>query len=380
MATLANGGTRVTPHLLKAVDEGDGWKPVPPPPPQSQDRCSSRTKLQAIRDGMWMVVNGRAARAGRRGSGQRRVRQDRHGPGDFERRAKPPGTTDKDLRDNGWFVFFAPRDNPTDRRRRVPRARRARRVTPRSFAHHMLDTFFAKQEAGRCLLRRRSRVAALRLSDCDGQKSTPADSEAPDVRTTTLLSHRLGAGDRDARALRARRRDDQQHDVGSDARQLAPLHHPAVRHCDRAWRSRRHVGARLPRLHRQVALHLHRADRRAPLRDVLWHGADGRAPLDRARWLQPSAVRVREDRCRARAGEIFRRKSRRARLAGSGDCRGPHAHSARIDCQGTRPRHGGDARAGVPGSGLSRRDAHAHSRHHRGVLVSWRRQSPGSLR
>ena len=27
-ATLANGGTRVTPHLLKAVDDGGGWKPV----------------------------------------------------------------------------------------------------------------------------------------------------------------------------------------------------------------------------------------------------------------------------------------------------------------------------------------------------------------
>ena len=27
-ATLANGGTRVTPHFLKAVDEGNGWKPV----------------------------------------------------------------------------------------------------------------------------------------------------------------------------------------------------------------------------------------------------------------------------------------------------------------------------------------------------------------
>ena len=35
MATLANGGTRVTPHLLKAVDDGDGWKPVPAPAPQS---------------------------------------------------------------------------------------------------------------------------------------------------------------------------------------------------------------------------------------------------------------------------------------------------------------------------------------------------------
>jgi penicillin-binding protein 2 len=36
MATLANGGTRVTPHVLKAVDEGGGWKPVPQPRPNGQ--------------------------------------------------------------------------------------------------------------------------------------------------------------------------------------------------------------------------------------------------------------------------------------------------------------------------------------------------------
>src|SRR5712692_7797216 len=56
MATLANGGTRVTPHLLKAVDEGGGWKTVPAPPPQSKIDVDPE-KLQAIRDGLWMVVN-----------------------------------------------------------------------------------------------------------------------------------------------------------------------------------------------------------------------------------------------------------------------------------------------------------------------------------
>src|SRR5712691_1167149 len=55
-ATLANGGTRLTPHLLKAVDDGSGWKPVPPPPPQSQANIDPQ-KMQAIRDGLWMVVN-----------------------------------------------------------------------------------------------------------------------------------------------------------------------------------------------------------------------------------------------------------------------------------------------------------------------------------
>src|SRR5437762_2402162 len=53
MATLANGGTRVTPHLLKAVDDGTGWKAIPPPPPQSKADIRPE-KLQAIRDGLWM--------------------------------------------------------------------------------------------------------------------------------------------------------------------------------------------------------------------------------------------------------------------------------------------------------------------------------------
>src|SRR5882672_8907312 len=55
-ATLANGGTRVTPHLLKAVDDGTGWKPVPPPPPKSRSPIDP-AKLQAIRDGLFLVVN-----------------------------------------------------------------------------------------------------------------------------------------------------------------------------------------------------------------------------------------------------------------------------------------------------------------------------------
>src|SRR5215208_4998869 len=55
-ATLANGGTRITPHLLKAIDDGTGWKPVPPPPPKSRAPLD-RDRLQAIRDGLFMVVN-----------------------------------------------------------------------------------------------------------------------------------------------------------------------------------------------------------------------------------------------------------------------------------------------------------------------------------
>src|SRR5258705_1876802 len=47
MATLANGGTRVTPHLLKAVDDGSGWQPGPAPPHAKVD--IDPQNLQAIR-------------------------------------------------------------------------------------------------------------------------------------------------------------------------------------------------------------------------------------------------------------------------------------------------------------------------------------------
>ena len=124
-----------------------GWKPVPPPPPQSKIDIDPE-KLQAIRDGLWMVVNGagtggRARIAGHDVSGKTGI-----GAGDLEHRARRGrrGTTDKDLRDNGWFVFFAPRDNPqiagvVFARARHPR--RQRRADRASHPRHLL------REAGR---------------------------------------------------------------------------------------------------------------------------------------------------------------------------------------------------------------------------------------
>jgi penicillin-binding protein 2 len=144
MATLANGGTRVTPHLLKAADEGDGWKPIPPPPPQSKVDITPG-KLQAIRDGLWLVVNGAGtggtARiqghdvAGKTGSAQVISNQGRVAAQRAGKKA--------DLRDNGWFVFFAPRDKPTIAGvvflEHGIHGGNAARV-----AHHILATYFAK--------------------------------------------------------------------------------------------------------------------------------------------------------------------------------------------------------------------------------------------
>lgn len=144
MATLANGGTRVTPHLLQAVDDGQGWKPVPTPPPQTTIDVSPE-KLQAIRDGMWMVVNaaGTGHNAEIKGydvAGKTGTAQVISNAG----KAAAVNTT-RDLRDNGWFSFFAPRDNPKIAGV-VFLEHGVHGSNAASIARHILDTFFAKQE------------------------------------------------------------------------------------------------------------------------------------------------------------------------------------------------------------------------------------------
>jgi len=143
MATVANGGTRVTPHLAKAVDDGHGWKAIPTPPPQSHFDIDP-DKLQAIRDGMWMVVNGagtggRARILGHDVAGKTGTAQV------ISNQGRAAARTTKDLRDNGWFAFFAPRDHPTiagivflEHGMHGPNAA--------SVAHHILETYFAKQD------------------------------------------------------------------------------------------------------------------------------------------------------------------------------------------------------------------------------------------
>lgn len=143
MMTVANGGTRYTPHLLKAVDRGNGWEPVTPPAPQSVTPMKSST-VKAVHDGLWLAVNGagtagRARIEGRDVSGKTGTAQVISLSGAQRARGKI------DVRDHGWFVFMAPRDNPV-----IAGAIFAEHAEHgyygASIAKHIIETYYAKLE------------------------------------------------------------------------------------------------------------------------------------------------------------------------------------------------------------------------------------------
>jgi penicillin-binding protein 2 len=146
MATVANGGTRVTPRVIKAIDEGDGtWKPVPPA--AVADKVAFRpSTLAALRDGLWMVVN--AAGTGGRGKVVGRDVAGKTGTAQvisLQGKQAARGRTDRDLRDHGWFVFFAPRDNP-EIAGVIFGEHNEHGYLGAPIARHVIETYYAKKE------------------------------------------------------------------------------------------------------------------------------------------------------------------------------------------------------------------------------------------
>lgn len=144
MMTLANGGTRHTPHLLKAVYRNDGWEPVTPPAPQSQVTMR-KSSVDALHDGLWLAVNGagtagRARIEGRDVSGKTGTAQPNMS---LENQRRLAGRVE--ARDHGWFVFMAPRDNPE--LAGVIFAEHAEHgYYGASIAKHIIETYYAKKE------------------------------------------------------------------------------------------------------------------------------------------------------------------------------------------------------------------------------------------
>src|SRR3989441_4080513 len=149
-ATLANGGARVPPPPPPAGDDVRRGEPAPPPAPRSREPIDP-VKLQAIRDGLWMVVNqaGTGHNALIKGPDGKPIHDVSGKTGTAQvisnQGKERAGKTDKELRDNGWFVFFAPRDNPQIAGV-VFLEHGVHGSNAALVAHHVLDTFFAKKD------------------------------------------------------------------------------------------------------------------------------------------------------------------------------------------------------------------------------------------
>jgi penicillin-binding protein 2 len=96
------------------------------------------------------------------------------------------GRTDKDLRDNGWFVFFAPRDNPQISGVVFVEHGGHGGTTAAPIAKHVLETFFAKRE-GRTLPTLKG-LPAPPIEDGDEPIGPPIPPE-PRAEISTPVAH-----------------------------------------------------------------------------------------------------------------------------------------------------------------------------------------------
>lgn len=143
MATVANGGTRVVPSLLRAVDEGEGWE-APAARRQPEHVPFHPETLEVVREGLWRVVN--AEGTGRRARIEGRDVAGKTGTAQVmsiaRRRAAADGV---EVRDHGWFVFFAPSDEPLIAG--VVMAEHSDHgYLAAPIAKYVLETFFAKRD------------------------------------------------------------------------------------------------------------------------------------------------------------------------------------------------------------------------------------------
>ncbi len=144
ISTVANGGTLVTPHVVRAMDEvGRGWQLVAAPPSRSTFQIRPDV-LQPVREGLWMVVN--AAGTGRKAQIDGKDVSGKTGTAQVISLEGAKAAKGKiDIRDHGFFVFFAPRDNPQIAG--IVFAEHALHGSSAApIAKYVMETFFAKQD------------------------------------------------------------------------------------------------------------------------------------------------------------------------------------------------------------------------------------------
>ena len=146
MSAVANGGRVPSPRVLRGAFDGrTGTSETQALPDPSVVELEPET-LAAVRRGLWMAVNGagtarRARLRGRDVIGKTGTAQ----VVSLSGRREAAGESSRDLRDHGWFVFAAPRDDA-----RIAGAVFAEHgehgYLAAPIARHVMETFFAKED------------------------------------------------------------------------------------------------------------------------------------------------------------------------------------------------------------------------------------------
>ena len=145
-ASVANGGIRLVPRLVRAIDDGSGWKVLPAADAAVGQPLKPET-VAALHDGLSLVVNG----AGGTGGRARLVGYEVAGKTgtaqviSLQGGKQATGKTDMDLRDHGWFAFFAPKDHP-EIAGVVFAEHGEHGANAAPLARHIIETYFASKE------------------------------------------------------------------------------------------------------------------------------------------------------------------------------------------------------------------------------------------
>ena len=188
ITTVANGGTVVVPHVVRAVDDGAGWKILEPPQPRSVFQFRPDV-LQVLRDGLWNAVNGtgtatRARLEGRDVAGKTGTAQVISKEGKAAAAGKGI-----DLRDNSWFEFFAPVNDAEISGAVFVEHGGYGAASAVPIAKYMLATYFAKKD-GKPMPTLES--AGIVVPKADVPKTDVPKTSAPKTDTAAAAPGRSG--------------------------------------------------------------------------------------------------------------------------------------------------------------------------------------------
>jgi penicillin-binding protein 2 len=145
VSTIANGGTIVTPHVVKAVDLGQGWTNLTTTPPRTLFKIPPEV-LDPVHDGMWLTVNGIGTAAAIKVIGHDLSGKTGTAQVVSDEKRKEYAAAGMNAKPHAWFEFFAPRDDPEISG--VVMAEHggwgAEAAVP--IVKFVLDTYFAKKE------------------------------------------------------------------------------------------------------------------------------------------------------------------------------------------------------------------------------------------